>query len=126
MNAERIDVNRQRGKIGRFTSASVLFISIVILALVVLGWSVIKVRANSPPPSLSVTGAPTQLYVISMANIRDRATVKGSNIVGKLAPGEMVEGVVEQGEISGHLWLRLGNGSGFVSIVNLSDVAPNT
>lgn len=118
--------SNQRGKIGGIPSAAVLFGIITLFAIVSLGWNANQSRSTSTASSLSVTGKPTQLYVLSEANIRDRATSQGSNIVGKLASGHVVEGVVEQGEVSGNLWLRLSNGSGFVSVVNLSSVAPIT
>lgn len=115
----------KRGMVLGHPSAAALFGVLAALALISLGWDYLpRGDAGSNSSGLQVTGNPTRLYVATDANIRDRATSKGSSIVGKLLPGTVVEGIVQTGESGGYLWLRLNDGSGFVSIVNLSDVAP--
>src|SRR5687768_3826930 len=93
------DKASDRGKIFGYPSAAVLFGLILALATVLLGWSYFPSGgARLPPTSLQVPDRPTRLYVVSDANIRDRATSVGSNIVGRLVTGNVVEGVVETGQ----------------------------
>lgn len=108
-----------RGKIGGIPSAAILFGILILLAIVLLGWNLLQSSAPAPSSSLEITGQQTQLSVISNANIRNRPTSQGSQIVGTLVPGDVVDGIIEQGEVAGFLWLKLSNGTGYVSIVNL-------
>lgn len=115
----------ERGRIGGIPTGAVLFGSIVLLGTLLLGWNVIQ--GSNPwatSSALTVTGNSTRLYVVSAANVRDRPTAQGSNIVSKMMPGEMIDGIVQNGEVQGNLWLRLSNGNGYVSVINLSDHAP--
>lgn len=109
-----------RGKIGGIPSAAILFGILALLAILLLGWNLLQSAAPVPSSSLEITGQQTQLFVSSNANIRDRPTSKGSQIIGTLVPGDVVDGVVEQGEVAGFFWLKLTNGAGYVSIVNLA------
>lgn len=116
--------SNERGRIGGIPTGAVLFGSIVLLGILLLGWNAIQ--GGNPwatSSGLSVTGNSTRLSVVSEANVRDRPTAQGSNIVGKLMPGEVVDGIVQNGEVPGNFWLRLSNGNGYVSLVNLSDRA---
>jgi hypothetical protein len=108
-----------RGKIGGIPSAAILFGILAVIAILILGWSLFQGSAPVLVSSLDLNGQPTQLSVISNANIRDRPTSKGSQIIGTLNPGDTVDGVVEQGEVTGFFWLRLNNSAGYVSTVNL-------
>ena len=63
-------------------------------------------------------------YVVASTNIRNRSTAQGSRILGRASRGERLTGTVSAGERSSALWLRLNNGRGFVSEVNLSKSVP--
>ncbi len=68
--------------------------------------------------------APKQLFAMTEANIRDKATAQGSTILGKLARGSAVSGKIILGEDGTNEWLELADGKGFVATVNLGEVAP--
>jgi hypothetical protein len=67
------------------------------------------------------TTEPKQMFAMTEANIRDKPTTVGSNILGKLPRGSAVSGVVKLGEDGTSEWLELTDGKGFVGVVNLSD-----
>lgn len=77
--------------------------------------------ASTAEPMATV--AAVQLYTITNANIRDRPTTTGSNIIGKLPRGSAISGVLEVSE-DGSEWLELSEGKGFVATVNLIDTQP--
>jgi hypothetical protein len=68
--------------------------------------------------------ASTAMFAVTEANIRDRASTKDSKIVGKLARGEAANGRLALGEDGISNWLELADGRGFVSAVNLAEIAP--
>ena len=68
--------------------------------------------------------ADTQLYTVTQANIRDKATATGSNVVGKIPRGTPVTGKLALGEDGVSDWLELSDSTGFVGAVNLSETAP--
>ncbi len=68
--------------------------------------------------------AAKQMYTVTQANIRDKATTTGSNIIGKLPRGTAVSGTLALGEDGVSDWLTLADGKGFVGAVNLSEVQP--
>jgi uncharacterized protein YgiM (DUF1202 family) len=70
------------------------------------------------------TTAPKQMFTMTEANIRDKPTTVGSNILGKLPRGSAVTGVVKLGEDGTTDWMELADGKGFVGMVNLSDTQP--
>jgi zinc-ribbon domain len=70
------------------------------------------------------TTEPKQMFAMTEANIRDKPTTVGSNILGKLPRGSAVSGVVKLGEDGTSEWLELTDGKGFVGVVNLSDTEP--
>lgn len=72
----------------------------------------------------AVDAAPKQLFAMTQANIRDKATAQGSNIIGKLSRGTQVSGKVILGEDGTSEWLELADGKGFVATVNLGEAAP--
>ena len=70
------------------------------------------------------SGEVRQMFVMTEANIRDKATTVGSTILGKMPRGSAVTGVVKLGEDGTTEWLQLQDGNGFIATVNLSDVQP--
>jgi hypothetical protein len=67
--------------------------------------------------------APVQLYTITEANVRDKPTTSGSEIIGKLPRGSAISGVLKIAE-DGSEWLELSEGKGFVAKVNLVEMQP--
>jgi hypothetical protein len=65
-----------------------------------------------------------QFFAVAEANIRDKATSQGTNILGKVARGSSVSGSVILGEDGTSDWLELADGKGFVAMVNLSETEP--
>jgi hypothetical protein len=63
------------------------------------------------------------LYAVAEANLRDRASLQGSKIVGSLKRGEKATGTLVTDE-RGKQWLKLDGGSGFVSLANLAKAVP--
>ena len=72
----------------------------------------------------AVTAAPVQMFTMTEANIRDKATTVGSSIIGKMPRGSALSGVVKLGEDGVTDWMELAEGKGFVSTVNLSETEP--
>lgn len=70
------------------------------------------------------SGEVQQMFVMTEANIRDKATTVGSTILGKMPRGSAVTGLVKLGEDGTSEWLQLQDGKGFIATVNLSDVEP--
>jgi zinc-ribbon domain len=65
-----------------------------------------------------------KLYAVAEANIRDKATTVGTQIIGKLARGFAVSGTVVTGADGTTPWLELADGKGFVAMSNLSETEP--
>jgi hypothetical protein len=65
-----------------------------------------------------------QMFTMTEANIRDKATTVGSNILGKMPRGSAVSGIVKLGEDGTSEWLELTDGKGFIATVNLSETEP--
>lgn len=65
-----------------------------------------------------------QYFATTRANIRDKATIQGSEITGTLERGEMVTGKVIMGEDGESEWLEFLGGKGFIAKQNLSDIQP--
>lgn len=63
-------------------------------------------------------------FAMTDANIRDKPSLSGSNILGKLPRGSQVTGVVQSGSDGKTGWLTLSDGNGFVALVNLSQFKP--
>lgn len=63
------------------------------------------------------------LYASAEANLRDKASLDGSKVVGSLKRGEKVTGTLVTDE-RGKQWLRMVGGAGFVSLANLAKAAP--
>ncbi len=76
------------------------------------------------PPVNAALGPETTKYVTSVANIRTMPTAQdaASRVVGRLQPGTAVRGTVHPGTSPTTYWLRLADGRGWVSLLNLSDV----
>ena len=72
----------------------------------------------------AVTAASVQMFTMTEANIRDKATTVGSSIIGKMPRGSALSGVVKLGEDGVTDWMELAEGKGFVSTVNLSETEP--
>jgi hypothetical protein len=60
-------------------------------------------------------------YAATGARLRDRPTITGSSITGRVARGEAVSGSVVDGSEAGQLWLQLADAKGYVNLVNLSE-----
>ena len=65
-----------------------------------------------------------QFFVMTEANVRDRATTVGSTILGKMPRGSAVTGVVKLGEDDTSEWLELADGKGFIATINLGEAEP--
>lgn len=74
--------------------------------------------------SVAAMPAAKQLYAVTQANIRDRATSVDSNIIGKLPRGSIVIGSLGLGDDGTTSWLQLQDGKGFIAAVNLSEIEP--
>ncbi|KQZ73250.1 hypothetical protein ASE06_12665 [Sphingopyxis sp. Root214] len=61
------------------------------------------------------------LYAVAEANLRDRASLQGSKVVGSLKRGEKVSGTLVIDE-HGKQWLKIAGG--FVSLANLATATP--
>jgi hypothetical protein len=72
----------------------------------------------------NITGQETAMWVVADANIRDRATAQGSQLLGKSPRGTQLMGVMMIGEDGKSPWFRLSDGRGFVGAVNLSQSEP--
>ncbi|MBL0923548.1 MAG: hypothetical protein IBJ12_03650 [Sphingomonadaceae bacterium] len=70
------------------------------------------------------TAEAKQFFVMTEANVRDRATTIGSTILGKMPRGSAVTGVVKLGEDGTSEWLELADGKGFIATVNLGESEP--
>ena len=71
----------------------------------------------------TVDATATTYYIVADANLRNRSTVDSANN-GKLSRGSMLAGSMVIGEDGKSSWLKLANGQGYVSAVNLSASAP--
>lgn len=69
-------------------------------------------------------GEAKQFFVMTEANIRDKATTVGSTVLGKMPRGSAVTGAVKLGEDGTSEWLELTDGKGFIATVNLGEVEP--
>ena len=63
-------------------------------------------------------------FTMTDANIRDKPTTTGSNILGKLPRGSQLTGTVQPGSDADTAWLALTDGNGFVAVANLSAFKP--
>ncbi len=102
--------------------------------LILLGglyyWIFIRDDLSGDGGTPTVTATPKaaevakQMYTVTQANIRERATVTGTTVTGKLPRGTAVSGKLALGEDGLTDWLQLADGTGFVSAVNLSETEP--
>lgn len=86
-------------------------------------------RSSDAPATEVENGEPidvatTQLFTMTEANIRDKATTVDSQIIGKIPRGSALSGTVKLGEDGTTEWLELAEGKGFVAVVNLSETEP--
>jgi hypothetical protein len=73
------------------------------------------------PPQTQITAPKTaELFALTIANIRDKPTMEGSEIIAKLKRGDAVSGHLVAGAAVDEKWLELTDGRGFVSLVNLA------
>ena len=68
--------------------------------------------------------ATSQMFAMTEANIRDKASTVGSNIIGKFPRGSALTGVLKVGEENTSDWFELADGKGFVAAVNLIETEP--
>jgi zinc-ribbon domain len=66
----------------------------------------------------------TQYFAMADANIRDKATTVGTNILGKLLRGTGATGSIITGADGTTQWLELTDGKGFIAMSNLSETEP--
>ncbi len=108
--------------------AAVLIVLIALLYFWLFVWDDLGDGADPSKPEVaktaSVTAAPMQMFTMTEANIRDKATTVDSNIIGKMPRGSALSGVVKLGEDGTTDWLELAEGKGFVAAVNLSETEP--
>lgn len=83
-----------------------------------------KKYAETVAAASAVQAEPVTLYAMVKANIRDKPTTKGSNIIGSLPRGSAASGQMQIGATAQDKWLELADGAGFISAVNLSDKTP--
>lgn len=83
-----------------------------------------KTPVTETSGSSQVAAEVAQLFTMTEANIRDKATTVGSNIIGKMPRGSALSGVVKLGDDGKTDWLELAEGKGFVAVVNLSETEP--
>lgn len=76
------------------------------------------------PSEAGATLVAKQMYAMTEANVRDRATTVDSQILGKMPRGSAVTGVVKLGVDGASEWLELSDGKGFIAVVNLSEIEP--
>lgn len=123
-----------RGRIAGIPSAGMVLVGLVMLAVVYLAFGNVSLNslfgdAFSNTSStvglteITVTGQESTYYVAAPANVRNRATAMGTVIVNQMRPGDTVAGTIEVGENGSALWLRLANGSGYISATNLTSSA---
>lgn len=63
-------------------------------------------------------------FAMTDANLRDKPTTTGSNILGKLPRGSQVTGTIQSSGGAEGGWLELSDGNGFVALINLSQYKP--
>lgn len=63
-------------------------------------------------------------FAMTDANLRNKPTISGSEILGKLPRGSQVTGVIQPGSGVDGGWLELSDGNGFVALINLSQFQP--
>jgi hypothetical protein len=80
-------------------------------------------RVSAAPKQVEEVVA-KEYFAVADANIRDKASAQGTNILGKVARGNSVSGNAILGEDGTTDWLELADGKGFVAMVNLSETAP--
>ncbi len=86
-------------------------------------------QTSAAAPTEATPEAPvaeTTYFAVTRANIRDRATTVGTNITGSLQRGDEAKGSIILGEDGKTNWLKLSADRGFVSMINLAEIAPPT
>lgn len=63
-------------------------------------------------------------FAMTDANLRNKPTISGSEILGKLPRGSQVTGTIQPGSGVDGGWLELSDGNGFVALANLSQFKP--
>jgi uncharacterized protein YgiM (DUF1202 family) len=107
-------------------------IAILVLLLLFYLFFIRDVAGENPalPAPKAAEGAKSEevetkaFFTVTNANIRDRPTAQGSEIMGKLTRGSAVSGTIVNGEDETSEWLELEDGKGFVGLVNLSESKP--
>ncbi len=102
-------------------------IAVGVLLIGILFWINRYSWLGLEPPAGNATaaiGTEKTMYAIASANLRDRPTSQGSSVVGKLARGAKVSGVLELGEDGTSNWLKIADSGNYISAVNLSEIEP--
>lgn len=86
----------------------------------------LKREADMPTAEADAASNPgAQTYfTMTDANLRDRPTVTGSVILGKMPRGSQVTGTIQPGSGPEGGWLELSDGNGFIALINLSQFKP--
>jgi hypothetical protein len=82
------------------------------------------VRPAATVENSEATVTDTPMFARAHANVRDRETSIGTNIVTTVERGEVLSGKIILGEDGTSSWLKLADGRGFIGISNLSANAP--
>jgi hypothetical protein len=120
-----------RGRIGGIPSAGLVAAGLVVLAVGYLAFGNVSMSSifggafsaassTGGATEITVTGQESTYYIVAPANIRNRPTAIGTSISSQLPRGVAVAGTIEVGENGSALWLRLANGSGYISATNLT------
>ena len=120
-----------RGSIAGIPSAGLVLAGVVMLAAGYLAFGNVSLTSifgsagsvassMDGPNDIVVTGQEATYYIVAPANVRNRATAIGTAIVSQQPRGVAVTGIIELGENGSALWLRLADGSGYISATNLS------
>ena len=121
------DASRSRRPTGLLLGGAAL-LAVAIGGGAWLGLSSSDTGATDEPAAETGMGTATEratLYAVAEANLRDRASLESSKVVGSLKRGEKVGGTLLTDE-RGKPWLKLDGKDQYVSLANLSKIAPPT
>ena len=111
------------------TSVMAGFLTVLVLAALYYGLFLRDDRGgaqSAPKQAQAETAAAiqTQLFAVTDANIRDKATTVDSTVLGRLSRGQTATGVLISEGDTDRQWLQLDEGKGFIAVSNLSENEP--
>lgn len=80
--------------------------------------------ASAAAKVASAQVAALQFFATTEANIRDKPTTLGSNILGKVRRGQATSGEMTIGDDGERQWLKLNDNKGYIAVSNLSETEP--